>query len=80
MFLEGGYIGGGLLLLTMIVAIGTCIARAPPFIRAELTGIAVAWAGLSYFDNTLTSNPLTVPLCLMFALAAARGRLERAWR
>jgi teichuronic acid biosynthesis protein TuaE len=80
MFLEGGYIGGGLLLLTMIFAVGTCIARAPPFIRPELAGIAVAWAGLSYFDNTLTSNPLTVPLCLMFALAAARGRLERAWR
>jgi teichuronic acid biosynthesis protein TuaE len=74
MFLEGGYVGGGLLLLAMVLAIGTCIARAPPFIRLDLAGIAVAWAGLSFFDNTLTSINLTVPLCLTFALAASRGR------
>jgi O-antigen ligase/polysaccharide polymerase Wzy-like membrane protein len=74
MFLEGGYVGGGLLLLAMVLAIGTCIARAPPFIRLDLAGIAVAWAGLSFFDNTLTSINLTIPLCLTFALAASWRR------
>jgi hypothetical protein len=74
MFLEGGYVGGGLLLLAMLLAVGTCIARAPPFIRVDLAGIAIAWAGLSFFDNTLTSINLTVPLCLTFALAASRRR------
>jgi teichuronic acid biosynthesis protein TuaE len=74
MFLEGGYVGGGLLLLAMVLAIGTCIARAPPFLRLDLAGIAIAWAGLSFFDNTLTTINLTVPLGLTFALAAARGR------
>jgi teichuronic acid biosynthesis protein TuaE len=77
MFLEGGYVGGGLLLAAMVLAIGTCIARAPPFLRLDLAGIALAWAGLSFFDNTLTSINLTVPLCLTFALAAACGRAAR---
>jgi hypothetical protein len=58
----------------MVLAIGTCIARAPPFLRLDLAGIAIAWAGLSFFDNTLTTINLTVPLGLTFALAAARGR------
>jgi O-antigen ligase len=74
MFLESGYVGGGLLLLAMVIAIGTCIARAPPFLRLDLVGIALAWAGLSYFDNTLTSINLTLPLCLTFALAASWRR------
>ena len=74
MFLEGGYVGGGLLLLAMVLAIGTAIARAPPFIRLDLAGIALAWAGLSFFDNTLTTINLTVLLCLTFALAAASRR------
>jgi teichuronic acid biosynthesis protein TuaE len=76
MFLEGGYVGGGLLLLAMIVSIGISIARAPPFLRLDLTGIALAWAGLSYFDNTLTSINLTLPLCLTFALAASWSRAQ----
>lgn len=76
MFLEGGYVGGGLLLLAMVVSIAISIARAPPFLRLDLAGIALAWAGLSYFDNTLTSINLTLPLCLTFALAAAWTRAQ----
>jgi teichuronic acid biosynthesis protein TuaE len=75
-FLEGGYVGGGLVLIAIVLAIGTCIARAPRSIRLDLVGIAVAVAVLSFFDNTLTSVNLTIPLCLMLGLVAAprRGR------
>jgi teichuronic acid biosynthesis protein TuaE len=79
LFLEGGYVGGGLVLLAMALVIGICIARAPPFLRLDLFGVAVAWAWLSYYDNTLTSINLTVPLCLVFALVAARRRAFAGW-
>jgi teichuronic acid biosynthesis protein TuaE len=79
LFLEGGYVGGGLVLLAMVLVVGICIARAPPFIRLDLAGVAIAWAGLSYFDNTLTSINLTVPLCLTLAIVASRRRSMSGW-
>jgi O-antigen ligase len=79
LFLEGGYVGGGLVLLAMVLVVGACIARAPPFIRLDLAAVAVAWAGLSYYDNTLTSINLTVPLCLVLGLAASYRRAIAGW-
>ena len=79
LFLEGGYIGGGLVLLAMVLVVSACIARAPPFIRLDLAGVAVAWAGLSYYDNTLTSINLTVPLCLVLGIVASRRRAVAGW-
>jgi teichuronic acid biosynthesis protein TuaE len=79
LFLEGGYVGGGLVLLAMVLVVGICIARAPPPIRADLAGVAIAWAGLSYYDNTLTSINLTVPLCLTLGIVASWRRAIRGW-
>ena len=61
LFLEGGYVGGGLVLAAIILVIATCIRRAPPEIRLDLVGLAVGFAILSYTDNTLTSVNLQVP-------------------
>jgi O-antigen ligase len=79
LFLEGGYVGGGLVLLAIVLVVGMCIARAPPFIRLDLAGVAFAWAGLSYYDNTLTSINLTVPLCLVLGIVASRRRAITGW-
>jgi teichuronic acid biosynthesis protein TuaE len=79
LFLEGGYVGGGLVLLAIVLVIATCIARAPPLIRLDLAGVMVAWAGLSYYDNTLTSINFTVPLCLVLGIVASRRRAIPSW-
>jgi teichuronic acid biosynthesis protein TuaE len=70
LFLEGGYIGGGLVLAAIILVIGTCVARAPRWMRFDLLGLAIGFAVLSYTDNTLTSVNLQVHFCLVFGLVA----------
>jgi hypothetical protein len=77
LFLEGGYIGGGLVLVAIIFVIGTCIRRAPPWIRLDLLGLAIGFAVLSYTDNTLTSCNLQVPFCLVFGILAGTS-VQRA--
>src|SRR6185312_2947936 len=61
LFLEGGYVGGGLVLLAIVIVIGTCIRLAPRRIRLDLLGLAIGFAILAYTDNTLTSVNLQVP-------------------
>jgi teichuronic acid biosynthesis protein TuaE len=70
LFLEGGYIGGGIVLAAIIFVIGTCIRRAPSWIRLDLLALAIGFAVLSYTDNTLTSCNLQVPFCLVFGILA----------
>ena len=71
MFLEGGYIGGGLVLAAILIVVGTCMAKSPKRIRLDLLGFAIGFAVLSYTDNTLTSVNLQVPFCLLFGLTAS---------
>lgn len=79
LFLEGGYIGGGIVLAAIIFVIGACIQRAPPWIRLDLLALAIGFGVLSYTDNTLTSCNLQVPFCLVFGiLAGARADRSRA--
>ena len=68
LFLEGGYIAGGIVLLAIVVVIGMCIVRSPRLVRIDLLGLAVGFAVLSYTDNTLTSVNLQVPFCLVFGI------------
>lgn len=70
LFLEGGYIGGGLVLAAIILVIRACIRRAPPWVRLDLLGLAIGFGVLSYTDNTLTSTNLQVPFCLVFGILA----------
>ncbi|HEX3974777.1 MAG TPA: O-antigen ligase family protein [Solirubrobacteraceae bacterium] len=74
LFLEGGYIGGGIVLLAMIIVIATCIRLAPRRIRLDLFGLVVGFAILSYTDNTLTSVNLQLPFCLVFGILASNAR------
>jgi teichuronic acid biosynthesis protein TuaE len=79
LFLEGGYVGGGIVLAAIIFVIGTCIRRAPSWIRLDLLGLAIGFAVLSYTDNTLTSCNLQVPFCLVFGILAGTSiRRSRA--
>lgn len=71
LFLEGGYIGGGLVMLAIVIVIGTCIRLAPRRIRLDLLGLAIGFAILAYTDNTLTSVNLQVPFCMVFGIAAS---------
>ena len=71
LFLEGGYIGGGLVLLAIVIVVATCIARSPPAIRLDLLGLVGGFAVLSYTDNTLTSVNLAIPFCLLLGICAS---------
>jgi teichuronic acid biosynthesis protein TuaE len=71
LFLEGGYIGGGIVLLAIIVVIGMSIANAPPWVRLDLLGLAIGFAVLSYTDNTLSSPTIAVPFCLIFGIVGS---------
>lgn len=77
LFLEGGYIGGGLVLLAMIIVIGSCIRASPSRIRLDLFGLVLGFLILSYTDNTLTSVNLQLPFCLVFGILAGNP-LRRA--
>jgi teichuronic acid biosynthesis protein TuaE len=76
LFLEGGYVGGGLVLLAIVIVIGTCIRLAPRQIRLDLLGLAIGFAILSYTDNTLTSVNLQVPFCMVFGIAASASLIR----
>jgi O-antigen ligase len=71
LFLEGGYVGGGLVLLAIVVVVATCIARSPPAIRFDLLSLVAGFAFLSYTDNTLTSVSLSIPFCLVLGICAS---------
>jgi teichuronic acid biosynthesis protein TuaE len=71
LFLEGGYIGGGLVLLAIVIVVATCIARSPPAIRLDLVSLVAGFAVLSYTDNTLTSVILAIPFCLLLGICAS---------
>jgi hypothetical protein len=79
LFLEGGYIGGGLVLLAIVIVIVSCITRAPPAVRPDLVGLIAGWAVLSYTDNTLTSVNLTVPILLLLGICASWSAAPRRW-
>jgi hypothetical protein len=81
LFLEGGYIGGGLVMLAIVIVIATCIRLAPQRIRLDLVGLVLGFAILSYTDNTLTSVNLAVPFCIVFGIVASGSiRSTRAVR
>lgn len=71
MFLEGGYIGGGLVLLAIVTVIATSMALSPPAVRLDLVGLVVGFGVLSYTDNTLSSVNLAVPFCLLLGVCAS---------
>ena len=70
-FLEGGYVGGGIVLLSILLAVGTAIRRSPRWLRLDLAGAAVALGLVSYTDNTLSSIVLIVPFAVMVGICAS---------
>lgn len=77
LFLEGGYVGGGLVLLSIVIVVVAAIARAPRGVRPDLASAALGLALLSVTDNTLTSIPLTVPFGLLLGICASWRRPPR---
>jgi teichuronic acid biosynthesis protein TuaE len=69
-FLEGGYVGGGLVLLSIIIAVTLAIRAAPRRVRLDLVSAMVGLVFLSITDNTLTAIMLTVPLGLLLGIVA----------
>jgi teichuronic acid biosynthesis protein TuaE len=69
-FLEGGYVGGGLVLFTIVVAVALAIRAAPQRIRLDLVSAMLGFVILSITDNTLTAIMMTVPIGLTLGIAA----------
>jgi O-antigen ligase len=73
MLLEGGYVGGIVVLLSIAGVIALAIHRSPPCIRADLAFFAIGVAFYSFTDNTLSNPQFGLPMTLIFALGAALG-------
>jgi O-antigen ligase len=73
LFLEGGYVGGGLILACMIVSVFVAIRRAPPHLRLNLTGMALGLASVAATDNPLSSPNAIVPFTLALGICASAG-------
>lgn len=75
MLLEVGFIGGVILLMTMIITLASAIRRAPLPVRADLAAAGVALGLYSITENTLSATPLAVAFLLVFGIATSRERL-----
>lgn len=69
--LELGYIGGGLVLCTMIWVVVARIRRGPPSGRRILTAAAVGFAIFSFTDNTLVVPQVALTFALLIAVGTA---------
>lgn len=72
LFLEGGYLGGGLVLASILLAIALAIRRAPRHLRLDLTGVALGYAVLSYTDNTLNAPSMAVAFAVLLGICASQ--------
>jgi len=80
-YLENGYVGGILILLSIIIVVTRAVRLAPRRIRIDLTLAVLAIAVLSATDNTLTSVNLTLPLGLLLGICSSgrhRPRIDAA--
>lgn len=73
MLLEGGVLGGMVLLLTIVTTIASVIRKAPPEVRADLFAAAVAFAVYSFTENTLTEPAIAIGFLLVFGIASSRA-------
>jgi O-antigen ligase len=71
LFLEGGFVGGGLVLYAMMLAVCFAVARAPRVIRLNLVGAGLGVAFVAVTDNPLSSVGLIVPFCLLLGICAS---------
>jgi teichuronic acid biosynthesis protein TuaE len=76
MLLEDGFVGGVILLVTIMMTLLSSIRRAPPRIRADLAAAAVAFAVFSVTENTLSAAPLAVAFLLVLGVACSPERLS----
>ncbi len=76
LLVEGGLVGGMIVLAAIVATITMCIRRAPSAVRPDLIALALAFAFLSLVDNSLSVTQMAVPVVLVFGLAGA----GRPWR
>lgn len=77
MLLETGYVGGILILSTMIFVLCRAIRRCPAGVRPDLTLFAVGVAIYSFTDNTLTSPQFSAPMLLLFCWGSVSCTVQR---
>jgi O-antigen ligase len=72
MLLEGGIVGGAVVLLAIVVSMVSLVRHAPAEVRADLAAAGVAFAVYSFTENTLTAPAIAVAFLLLFGIAASR--------
>lgn len=72
MLLEGGIIGGVLVLVTIMTTMISEIRRAPLTVRADLIAAGVAFATYATTENLLSAAPLAVAFLLLFGITCSR--------
>ena len=78
MLLEGGIIGGLIVLLSIVATMFSFIRRSPSLIRADLAAAGVAFAIYSITENTLSAAPIAVAVLLFFGISGSRASSPRA--
>jgi O-antigen ligase len=71
MLLEGGIVGGLIVLVSIAWTLADTVGRAPPRVRADLWAGAAALAVFSTTENTLTTPAISLAFLLVFAIGAA---------
>ncbi len=77
MLLEGGFVGGILVLLAIAITLTSAIRRAPPRIRIDLIAAGVAFAVYSFTENTLTAPAVAIAFLLVFGISCSRASPPR---
>lgn len=73
MFLEGGYVGFALVLFALAFTLREVSRRFPSRVSADLWALVIAFALLSFVDNTLSAPEFAVSFLLLLGLARAMG-------
>lgn len=71
MLLEGGILGGLIVLAAIASALVASVRRAPAVLRADLWAGAAALAVFSFTENTLTTPAISLAFLLVFAISCA---------
>ena len=74
MLLEGGIVGGLIVLVSIACTLVAVIRRSPSLVRPDLWAAAGALAVFSFTENTLTTPAISLAFLLVFAIACAPPR------
>jgi teichuronic acid biosynthesis protein TuaE len=73
LLLEGGIVGGVVVLLAIVTTMVSVIRRAPREIRADLAAAGLAFAVYSFTENTLTAPAIAIAFLLAISVGGSRA-------